>query len=810
MADAQGVLGMQESTFDLVIVGAGPGGLSAAARAGQQGMSHVLLEAGGAHANTIQQYQQHKHVMAEPSVLPLRSDMEFAAGRREAILDSWERGIGRANINIKYQSEVSAIRGSRGSFEIVTKSGNSIRGKHVILALGVQGHPRRIAVPGGDLPCVQYTLESADALRGETIVVIGAGDAAIENAIALSRSNSVIVLNRSSGFPRAKDANAARITRAISAGRIKCFMHAEIRSLRASGGPAKGPQARDNGAGAPYRMVISTQEGERTLSCHRVIARLGAVPPRQLVESIGVRFLSSEPDALPELSSQYESTVPGLYVIGALAGYPLIKQAMNQGFEVVEHLLGRAVAPADHEILRDKFRILRGGEDVERIVNLIHKGLPIFRDIQMLALRELLLVSRVVTPGKGSSIFARGDYASSIFNVLRGEVHLEAGGAPMILRGGQLLGEMSLISGRPHETSAIAGVDCILLETPHSAVRKLLRTEQSVRTYIDTVYSLRALRLLLMPHASPETIHTLTKAVSLHRFSPGTEIFKEGDPIERFYLVRSGSVALSRRKEDQDTVVAYCAANSFLDALGCLSGETTRSLNAKAMVATEALSIDHASFKALLKADARLAAKMDAERTEQLTQYAHMQARPKAGNVFSYLMSHGLGEATSVLVIDENLCVGCDQCEKACAATHEGVSRLDRSAGPSLHSLHLPTSCRHCEHPHCMRDCPPSAIHRLPNGEVYIDETCIGCGNCEENCPYGVIQMAETAPKTSLLSKLLRTKPVENAKTAVKCDVCASLKGGPACVRACPTGAAIRIHAEDVLELARQRAVALE
>jgi Fe-S-cluster-containing hydrogenase component 2/CRP-like cAMP-binding protein/thioredoxin reductase len=760
----------------------------------------VLLEAGAAHANTIQQYQHFKHVMAEPSVLPLRSDMEFAAGRRETILESWERGIQSSKINIKYRAEVTGIRGTGGNFEITIKSGEIIRGKHVILALGVQGHPRRVNVPGGDLPCVQYTLESAEALRAETIVVIGAGDAAIENAIALSRSNSVILLNRSNGFPRAKDANAARITRAISAGRVKCFMNAEAKSLQTSNGSTE----------APYQMVIKTQEGERTVPCHRVIARLGAIPPRQLVESIGVRFASPEPEALPELSAQYESTVPGLYVIGALAGYPLIKQAMNQGYEVVEQLLGRAVAPADHDILAAKFRILRGGGDVERIVNLVHKGLPLFRDIKMLALRELLLVSRIVTPANGSSIFARGDYASSIFNVLRGEVHLQAGGgAPMILRGGQLVGEMSLISGRPHETSAIAGPDCILLETPHSAIRKLLRTEQSVRAYIDTVYGLRALRVLLMPYASPETIHALSKAVTLHRFAPGTEIFKEGDAIERFYLVRSGSVALSRRTGDQETVVAYCAASSFLDALGCLSGESTRSLNAKAMVATEALSIDHASFKALLKADNRLAAKMETERTEQLTQYAHMQARPKAGNVFSYLMSHGLGEATSVLVIDENLCVGCDQCEKACAATHEGVSRLDRSAGPSLHSLHLPTSCRHCEHPHCMRDCPPSAIHRLPNGEVFIDETCIGCGNCEENCPYGVIQMAEKAPKTSLFEKLMGTKRPEAAKTAVKCDVCASLKGGPACVRACPTGAAIRIHAEDVLELAKQRAVAL-
>lgn len=796
---------MQESTFDLVIVGAGPGGLSAAAHAGQAGMAHVLLEAGAAHANTIQQYQHFKHVMAEPSVLPLRSDMQFAAGKREAILEAWEQGIRNQQVNIKYRAEVAAIRSLRGGFEIAIKSGEIIRGRNVILALGVQGHPRRVNAAGGDLPCVQYTLESAEALRGETIVVIGAGDAAIENAIALSRHNAVIVLNRSSGFPRAKDANAARITKAISGGRIKCFMNAQVKSLQANNVRSA------DAAPAPYRMVITTQEGERALACHRVIARLGAIPPRQLVESAGVRFQSDEPDSLPALTPKFESNVPGLFVIGALAGYPLIKQAMNQGYEVVEHLLGREVAPADHDILRAKFRSLRGGGDVERIVSLIHKGLPLFRDIQMLALRELLLVSTIITPSRNSSIFAKGDYASSVFNVLRGEVHLQTGGdTPMVLRGGQLIGEMSLISGRPHETSATAGPDCILLETPHSAIKKLLRTEQSVRAYIDTVYALRALRVLLMPHAAPETIHTLSKAAGLHRFAPGAQIFKEGDAIERFYLVRSGSIALSRRNGNQDTVVGYCAANSFLDALGCMAGETTRSLNAKAMVATEALSIDYASFKALLQADARLAAKMEAERTEQLTQYAHMQARPKAGSVFDYLMSHGLGEATSVLVIDETLCVGCDQCEKACAATHEGVSRLDRSAGPSLHSLHLPTSCRHCEHPHCMRDCPPSAIHRLPNGEVFIDETCIGCGNCEENCPYGVIQMAQTTPKVSLLERLRGVKPAEAAKTAVKCDVCASLKGGPACVRACPTGAAIRIHAEDVIELARQRAVALE
>src|SRR6201999_2424821 len=105
------------------------------------------------------------------------------------------------------------------------------------------------------------------------------------------------------------------------------------------------------GAVAPFVLTVDTPNGPQNLPCHRIIARLGAIPTRQLIEGAGAKFLSDAPDAAPELSARYESTVSGLYVIGALAGFPLIKQAMNQGFEVVEHLLGRTVKPADHDIL---------------------------------------------------------------------------------------------------------------------------------------------------------------------------------------------------------------------------------------------------------------------------------------------------------------------------------------------------------------------------------------------------------------------------------------------------------------------------
>jgi Fe-S-cluster-containing hydrogenase component 2 len=119
-----------------------------------------------------------------------------------------------------------------------------------------------------------------------------------------------------------------------------------------------------------------------------------------------------------------------------------------------------------------------------------------------------------------------------------------------------------------------------------------------------------------------------------------------------------------------------------------------------------------------------------------------------------------------------------------------------------------------------MTDCPPDAIRRAPNGEVFIQDSCIGCGNCERNCPYGVIQIAAVPPpKPGLASWLLfgaGPGPGEDAaaraalgkdapKKAVKCDMCKDLAGGPACVRACPTGAAIRISPDRFIDVAAGR-----
>src|SRR4051812_43947920 len=173
-------------TYQIAIIGSGPAGLSAAPHAAALGVSHVLLEAEPHVSNTIYKYQKGKHVMAEPQVLPLRSPLTFEAGKREAVLDAWNRAVGDKKVNLRHGCEVTAVSGSDGAFEIRTRSGETLRAAKIVLAIGLQGNLRKLGVPGEDLAGVQYQLDDPDEYKDESIVVVGAGDAAIENAIALA------------------------------------------------------------------------------------------------------------------------------------------------------------------------------------------------------------------------------------------------------------------------------------------------------------------------------------------------------------------------------------------------------------------------------------------------------------------------------------------------------------------------------------------------------------------------------------------------------------------------------------------------
>ncbi len=796
--------------FKIVIVGSGPSGLSAAAHAAELGVSHILLEAEKQPANTIYKYQKGKHVMAEPEILPLRSPMSFAAGTREKILSTWDQELAKHRVNIRYNASVSCITGKRGDFSITLGNGEIISAETIVLAIGLQGNIRKLGAKGEDLPNVQYQLDDPEEYADETIIIVGAGDAAIENAIALMKRNRVILVNRNEEFNRCKDGNLNLLNAAVKEGKMETRVSTSVNRVDEKSGEFK------------MEFFAKTSNGEESIPCHRIIARLGANPPRKLVESFGVHFPNKDAGAVPELTEHYESNVSGLYIIGALGGYPLIKQAMNQGYEVVEYILGNPVEPADEPLLKQKFSKVNV-PNVKTAIEIIQRNVHLLYGLTTLQLREFLLDSTIHTFNAGDVIFQRNDYTNSLYCIVDGEVEIQAlgkDGSPVSfgMNTGNFFGELGLISGRRRAATVIASKDSVLIETPRRSMLKLLASVEAVRRTLDEVSLKRAVRSFIASSIPEDELDYLVQSAVIKQYDAGATLFNEGDEADGLYLIRRGSVTVSRILGGREIVLSYVAAGNYVGEMALLSG-APRSATVKAAVASEAIVLESKRIQEILARNADLRGQLNALYLDRVRDNQAMEQNPESGNLISFLMQQGVGEASDVLLIDEALCVRCNNCEKACSDTHGGTSRLNREAGPTYAQIHVPTSCRHCEHPHCMKDCPPNAIHRSGNGEVFISDTCIGCGNCEQNCPYGVIQMAPVNPKRSKPSLSLwmllgigtepgmekQAKDKNVPKKAVKCDMCKELSSGPACVRACPTGAAMRIEPEKFLDFASRR-----
>ncbi|MDZ7749275.1 MAG: NAD(P)-binding domain-containing protein [Halofilum sp. (in: g-proteobacteria)] len=304
--------------------------------------------------------------MAEPNVLPLRASVDFAAGTRESILEQWYADAERLGVNARFEASVSDVSGKRGKFKITLADGETVGADNVVLAIGMQGNLRKLGRPGEDLPFVQYQLDDPEAYGDETIAVVGAGDAAIENALGLVKQNRVIVVNTRDEFTRAKDANEKAILQAIEDESVamECFYDTTVDRV----------DAFEDDSEYAGQITLDTSDGKAEINVHRVIARIGAIPPRAFVESCGVAFPSDDPNAIPEVTSEYESNVAGLYIVGALAGYPLIEQALNQGSGGQSNILGNEVEPADTPLLREKFAAIPGGEDVPATLAMIRSG----------------------------------------------------------------------------------------------------------------------------------------------------------------------------------------------------------------------------------------------------------------------------------------------------------------------------------------------------------------------------------------------------------------------------------------------------
>lgn len=801
-------------TYKVAIIGSGPAGLSAAARASGLGMSHVLLEKTDHLSDTIFKYQKGKHIMATPDQLILRSDMPFAAGKREDILGGWDSQTDTQKVNVLYNSEVVDISGQKGGFVLKLKSGGEIRTENIVLAIGTQGNPNKLRCPGGDRPFVTYQLDDPAEHLDKKIIVVGGGDAGIENALGLANpdlGNTVTLLQRSDGFPRSKPANVALLEEAKEQGRLDFMVSTTPKELLED------------------RMIVETNDGEAELPCDMVIARLGSAPPRKLIEGWGVEFTGPDREAFPILSEDFESVVPGIYVVGALAGYPLIKHCMNQGYDVIERINGNTtLKPADQPLLEAVFRKVPGGKDVDYWIDHLRENVPLFEGVSRLQMREFLLDSKMHAPKNDEILFKRNQSGTSLWAVVDGSVFVEINPKDskqrVELGEGQIFGEIGLISGRPRSATVRAGKNAVMIEVPRSAALKLIDTIPAVKRTIDTISTERQIRQIFGNQLPLKWIEKLIAHAEYVDVPAGKTLIEEGADDLDVYIIRYGSVVVEKNINGREVFLSYVPAGYYVGEMALFS-DGKRTASVRTAIKSQLIKLSGGVFAELLDAEPDLRERIKKTVAERRRLNSFVEAKQDDFNsvsdyysqVANFLISEGLGEATDALLIDESLCVACDNCELACAETHQGISRLDREAGQAYENIHVPTSCRHCEHPHCMTDCPPDAIHRAPDGEVFIDETCIGCGNCQRYCPYGVIQMEKIPPKRAgLFAWFLfgagpgpgqpsrkwvdqKTKGRDVGKFAVKCDMCKGIKGGPACVRACPTGAAIRVSPEKYL-----------
>jgi CRP-like cAMP-binding protein/Fe-S-cluster-containing hydrogenase component 2/thioredoxin reductase len=806
------------ATYRIAIVGSGPAGLSAAARAAQLGIPHVLLEKTDHLSDTIYKYQKGKHVMATPSQLVLRSDLDFDAGKREAILGTWDKQAAANQINVKLRAEVKSISGEQGNFTLTLTSGETIEAENVILGIGTQGNPNKMRCDGGNLPHIQYQLDDPGEYVDEHITVVGSGDAGIENALGLAadpeQGNTVTILNRGADFARAKSANVKLLMEARDNGRMNVMTETSPTLVE------------------PGWLTVDTRDGVQKIRCDRIIARMGSAAPRAFVEGCGIEFTSADREAFPKLSPSFETTTPGIYVIGALAGYPLIKHCMNQGYDVVEFINGnRSLKPADEPILEAKFKGLPGRKSVDEWLELLRTNVTILNELSPLQMREFMLDSEVRYYPAGTVVFERNDPGSSLFTIADGSVLVEINPADrkqtVPIKRGSIFGEVGLISGRRRGATVRAAEDSILVEVSRIAALKLMAAVPAARRAVTRISIERQLLQMFGSGLTPEDLAEIVEAAELKQIRAGETVINEGEEGYDIFVIRQGSMVVEKNIGGKPVFLSYLPAGSYVGEMALIDGGR-RTATVRAAIKSEVIKLPGDAVRRLLEQEPELLAKLkrDMSTRQQLTSFVEAKKEGFGGvvdmysSVASFLVENGIGEATDVLLIDENLCVGCDNCEKACADSHEGLSRLNREAGKTYAHLHVPTSCRHCEHPHCMADCPPNAIHRGPDGEVFIDDTCIGCGNCQRNCPYGVIRMDKVPPKKpGLLTWLLtgwgpgpgeppkkwteaRVSP-ETPKKAIKCDMCSGISGGPACVRACPTGAAIRVAPEQFLSVTR-------
>ncbi len=366
---------------------------------------------------------------------------------------------------------------------------------------------------------------------------------------------------------------------------------------------------------------------------------------------------------------------------------------------------------------------------------------------------------------------------------------------------GDLFGEMTCMSFYPRSATARAATDCVVLEMLRN-VLDALQKNKTFRAKLERDYRLRALETHLrsvpiFSSLTPEFIDLLRQRVELVRYAPGEVIFKQGDLADAFYLIRIGFVKVTEKYPGGELVLAYLSKGNYFGEIGLLGGGK-RTATCSALDHVEVVRIAAEDFKKMMLDFPEIQAQLESLSTERLRQ--NQKHFSQVSNVpVDEFLRQGLMEAQNLLVLDLDRCTRCDQCVTACADAHDGVTRLIRD-GLRLDRYLIATSCRQCRDPLCMVGCPVGAIRRQNSLEVIIEDWCIGCGLCANNCPYGNINLHEFSADGPVREELATlaagqesAKKARVVRKATSCNLCNDYPE-PSCVYACPHDAAHRVN----------------
>ena len=398
-------------------------------------------------------------------------------------------------------------------------------------------------------------------------------------------------------------------------------------------------------------------------------------------------------------------------------------------------------------------------------------------------------------------------------------------GQSVTLHKGEIFGEISALTRTPRSATVVANSATYILEIRWQGFRELLKRNDAMRIHIESQYRENSLRSHLreiellkdLPQSSIETISDLTVFESFGSFQWNQNfqstkqkdiaarvlsepvIAQQGEYVDGLIMIRNGFARLSRSRGDGQQTIAYLGKGQTfglreLNHNWQTSQQKPWTLSLRAVGYVDVLKIPTSVVEkfVLPNVNSALLPPLFPEADMISNRRKVSRAKSLDQNLMEFLVGRRYINGSQAMVIDLDRCTRCDDCVRACAATHDNNPRFVRHGEKHDHWM-IANACMHCMDPVCMIGCPTGAIGRSEEtGIVSInDGTCVGCSTCANSCPYDNIRMVEINNAKGL--PILAADHETPILKATKCDLCSDQATGPACQNACPHDALVRI-----------------